>query len=226
MKVTDNPDLYKTIFEWLRDTYLKSTYRPEGWHLTEFIYCLTKSYWDRVDPMPPTESETLLFASGLGLERVLIPIEYKAKPILEDTIWVSPDFMTNIHAELKTTRTSSKKILAGDFPETWVEQIMGYCYATHQTQYDLGVLCLLGSYNPPFPKLHCFTLEFEPDGLKDFWLYIAESRKPILGASLRMELPPIPQKHCKDWECGWCRYTIRCRAYCLEHSIEWKEKKK
>lgn len=225
MKVLDNPQLKATILRWLSESYLKSTYRPSGMHLTDLIYCLTKSFWDKTDPLPPSEREVLLFASGLGLERVLIPKEYKAEPILIDNIWVSPDFFTNIMGELKTTRMSSKKALAGDLPETWIEQIKGYAKASNQLSYDLAALCLMGNWHPPFPELIGLRLEFEQDEIDSFWAYIMEERLPCLESHLTSPyIPPLPQCYCKDWECKDCRYKMGCRAYCIEKGFKWEER--
>jgi hypothetical protein len=99
-------------------------------HLTELVYCLTRSYLQRIDPSPPTPDEILLFMSGIGLERVLLKghrqhIRGECEGIHYDTDFLDYDGRV---AEFKTTRMSSKKP-PEEFSEGWKRQILGYLYA-------------------------------------------------------------------------------------------------
>jgi len=99
--------------------------REVGIHVSDLIYCLTKSYFEKTNPLPPTPDEVLLFAIGLGLQKVLIPTRFNSKTIVVDNIICSPDYNSREgKAELKTTRIKYGK---EELPEAWIEQIMADC---------------------------------------------------------------------------------------------------
>src|SRR3972149_3270888 len=111
MVITDYPELTEQIYTWL-GTRMKELSGPRsgGIHLTELIYCLTASYWKRLDPLPNTGKQDLTMALGIGLERVFIAPEVRAKVGTKDGIDYSPDFwFGEIPSEMKTTRMSTKK---------------------------------------------------------------------------------------------------------------------
>lgn len=201
----------------LENLYRDSS-RKDGIHATDLIYCLTRSWYDKCKPLPPTPDEVMLFSIGWGLQQVMFPIEQQMEPVEIDGIICSPDFKSRAGAaELKTTRMSAmrKNKTTGisdyaEFPETWVEQIKAYCYVTKQTEYDLLVLHLLGSYNPPFPILVGWKLTFEWEEIVQFWYYLM-SRKEILDHALLTTMPPTPYQYCKEWECKNCRDSLRCK---------------
>jgi len=244
---TPNDQLIRETLEHLKKLYI-DTNRHEGIHLTDLIYCLTRSYWDKVDPLPPTDEEVLLFSLGWGLQQVLVPREQDAEVLCVDGIYMSPDFISlgGVMAELKTTRQSSrrknpnsKEYEPSPFSETWVEQMMGYCYANQKlhigtfegpvanigsirlppgfvslggTMYDLLILHMMGSYSPPFPLLKGWRVEFTTEELQEFWATTLV-RKAILTDCLeRRHSPPEPKLWCKEWECESCRFEIRCMA--------------
>lgn len=225
-----NPQLETQALENLKASYEQ---RDNGKiHLTDLIYCLTRSYYDKTQPMPPTPEELMLFSLGFGLQRILVPKEQEAQEIECDGITLSPDFISvgGELAELKTTRMSTRQRTQDgqwedkDFPETWVEQMMGYCYANQQCnvmaglqppdqledmEYDLLVLHMLGNYAPPFPQLIGWRLKFTQQELEDFWQYI-QYRKLVLEEALRDQKPPTPYSWNRDWECKSCRYKMQC----------------
>ena len=221
---TPNDQLIRETLEHLKKLYT-DTNRHEGIHLTDLIYCLTRSYWDKTDPLPPTDDEVMLFALGWGLQQVLVPREQDAEVLVVDGIYLSPDFISlgGVMAELKATRQSSRKKMPNGqyepspFSETWVEQMMGYCYATRIAGnewpiYELLILHMMGNYSPPFPLLKGWRVEFTPEELKEFWATMLV-RKAILNDCLeRRHSPPEPKLWCKEWECESCRYSIRCAA--------------
>ena len=217
MKRVENPQLTKDILTRLGELYIDRG-RHEGIHLTDLIYCLTKSYHDRTDPLPPTDRELMLFSVGLSLQMVLIPPEQNAMVLERDGILCSPDFISigGRLSELKTTRTSmmEKNKDTGvrgykDLPQTWYEQIMGYSYAAGLQEYELAVLHLMGDYAPPFPTLMGWRLSFDREELEKYWLYI-KGRKLVLEATIEVHIPPKPFQWCKEWECDGCRYKLRC----------------
>lgn len=212
-----NPELRRDILNLLEAKYVDQSRKAEL-HLTDLIYCLTRSWFDKVKPLPPTEEEVMLFSLGFGLQKVLLDGE--AKPVTVDGIVCSPDFIgkRGLMSELKTTRQSIRQkdkatgvYSPSEFSETWVEQIMGYCYAVKQTEYDLAVLHICGDYAPPFPKIAGWRLSFIEEELEEFWHYIL-CRKAILKIDMELNTIPKPFKYCKEWECNNCRYKVRCES--------------
>lgn len=214
----------------LREGY--QTDRSKELHVTNLIYCLTRSWFDMNAPLDPTPEEVMLFSLGWGLQKVLFPTEQEVEPIEVDEIICSPDFLTigGLKAELKTTRmgvTRKDKITGqvdySPLPETWVEQIKSYCYATKQSEYPLLVLHLMGNYAPPFPQLIGWRLQFSEQELLEHWQYILD-RKAILEQHLESRIPPEPHTHCKEWECKNCRYVLACQtvsqAYKQEEKVD------
>ncbi len=172
------------------------------------------SFFDVKGAMEPTDQEVMLFALGLGLQDVLTPDDAET-PVHElEGITVSPDFvikMRDIQCELKTVRASMKKHEEEGLPELWIEYIMGTCYMTGVTTYNLSVLYILGNYSPPFPQQRSETLIFDEKELQDNWLNIIE-RRDIYLDFLGKNIPPTPYKYCKSWECKYCRHKMTCQV--------------
>lgn len=74
MRFDRDPRLETELLDRLREKYTHIKPIP---HLTEVLYCLTRSYYDRTDPLPITKKELLYFAVGFALEAVLLRGEPK-----------------------------------------------------------------------------------------------------------------------------------------------------
>lgn len=214
MQRVANPEMDRFILDHLASLY-KLKDKREGIHLSSLVYCITRSFFDQVAPVEPTDEEVMLFALGLGLQDVLTPKEAIVPVYEKDGITFSPDFMLKLgdqgqFAEIKTTRMSLKKALES-LPETWIEYIMGGCFIREVTRYELCGLFMLGSYAPPFPVIYSETLIFEPTELRDNWDYIL-GRKRVYEEALANNQPPQPFSYCKNWECSRCRYKLQCSA--------------
>src|SRR4030042_2988387 len=64
MEVNTNPAMEKWVMDRLREEHEKPKPSP---HSTQLIYCLTKSYYALVDPLPLSDREVLLFSVGFGM---------------------------------------------------------------------------------------------------------------------------------------------------------------
>ena len=178
--------------------------------MTELIYCLTSSYYKRIDPIPNTDKNNLLMGLGIGLERVFVAEGARAQAGTKDGIDYSPDFWFGpIPSELKTTRMSMKKSITRDFPETWIQQIRGYCYCIGENTYGLASVHLLGDYKPPFPDIYSVKFTFDDAELKENWDYLLY-RKDAYIESFARQVPPIAKRWCQSWECKNCQYIGRC----------------
>ena len=213
MEILNDLELATELNKWLRQRVdeLNRPARSAGIHLTELIYCLTRGFYERINPIPRTDKDNILLGLGIALERLLIPIEQRVSAGTKDGIDYSPDFYfkDNEPAELKTTRMSTKKTLTREFPETWLQQIKGYCYCAGKLIYRLGVLHLLGDYHPPFPEILAVRFIFTEQELKDNWNYLL-NRKSIYIKAFVDGIPPEPRRWCQKWECSTCQYIERC----------------
>lgn len=208
MKLLNNPTIAHQVIELLKKEYEMEKPLP---HLAELVYCLTRSYYDRMEPLPPTEREILLFAVGLGLERLLLKGQRLAVVGQCEGIHYSPDFiaLTDLPGELKTTRSSSSKFGESFFPETWKRQILGYMRCLEVTEYELVVLFLMGNWKPPFPDLVSYRVVADEAEILENWRWLQE-RKQIYLAAIESGIAPPVKIFAEDWECKECRYHLRC----------------
>lgn len=186
-------------------------------HLTELVYCLTRSFLNRFGPLPPTDSEVLLFMSGVGLERVLLkshrqPHQGECEGIYYDVDFLDYDLRV---AEFKSTRMSSKRP-PEEFSEGWRRQVLGYLYCLREKdgamEATLAVLFLMGNYAPPFPELRCWRAKASWDEIRKNWRWLQERKEVYLRHHAEARLPE-PYKFCMDWECKNCRYSLLCEAW-------------
>jgi len=219
MDTVEDLQSVKAAFEHLDKLYNISQKR-EGIHLSTVTYCITKSYFDlTMDNVGPTPQEVLLFALGYGLQDILTPEPAEIEVVEKDGIFYSPDYMLKFGEahdlyELKTTRMSSNKGDAHDFPETWIEYMKGGCFIRNINEYRLVVLYMMGNWKPPFPSIKGYHFTFTDEELIDNWARLIQRRDELCGALANEEskIPPTPRKWCKDWECKNCRYSVLCDA--------------
>lgn len=208
MDIRENTHVRESALEYMRKKYLTPKPFP---HVAELIYCLTKSYYDRTDPIPPQDKEVLLFSLGFGLEKVMLPDDYKSKSKQVNGVYYTPDLA--IEDELTEIKTTRMKYTAGTVkvPETWLQQCKAYCFCEKCNEMSLAILHITGDYKPPFPLIAGYTLHFSDEELSENWNYILDRRGSLERAITTQQLPE-PYKFCQDWECDWCRYKLRCQS--------------
>ena len=239
MKRVDNPELNRKILNHLADLYkIKEVREPN--HLSSYISCRTRGFFDQKQAIEPTDEEVMLFALGYGLQDVLTPKDSQAKTYEYEGITYRPDMTLTVHRrdypeqlpyteltinipmqtvheverlqELKTTRRSAKKhYIDEEIPVTWLAYMMGGCKIRQTNQYDLIVLYMMGNYAPPFPQLYTDTFYFTDEEIETNWGMVI-SNKVVLDSALAEGKPPTPFMHCYDWECNYCRYKLVCET--------------
>lgn len=224
MKRIDNPELKRRILDHLAELYnIKERREPN--HLSSYVYCRTKGFFDQKQTAEPTDEEVMMFALGYGLQDVLTPRNAAAPVYNKHGVIYRPDMSFSIPTaeveqlvELKTTRKSAKfHYLDEHIPETWMEYMKGGCYIQGTNRYDLAVLYMMGNYSPPFPDIYCDTFEFTQKELDENWLEIM-NRKMVLDTALSSSQLPEPFKNCRDWECKYCRYLMVCQTLAPKES--------
>lgn len=212
MELFRNPELGRDFLDALTKEYMTKKPLP---HVTELIYCLTRSYYDRqTDALPPTEKELLTFCVGFGLERLMLKNQNLMKAGIVDEIHYTPDFLafSDLPGELKTTRTSVKTLLTRGISETWKRQILAYMHCEDIVEYDLVVLNIIA------PELLPFRCMADQEEILDNWVKLTE-RRDIYMACLKANTIPPPYMFCEKWECNNCRYTLRCQTQALADGI-------
>lgn len=183
-------------------------------HVSELIYCLTRSAYKRLRPLPSTPGEVLLFCTGLGLEEVMLrPHRKKAGGQIEG-IWWSGDWMDYDEGigEFKSTRLSAKK-RPEEMPEGWTKQMLAYMYASKRTEVSLAALHLMGTYAPPFPVLKTWHGKATQEEIQANWDWL-QGRKVIYLDHLERGEIPEQFMYNEDWECNYgpCAYLVICQA--------------
>jgi len=216
MERVDNPEMARKIINHLAEQYNILDKREPN-HLSSYIGCLTKTYFDsKPKAVLPTEQEVLLFLLGYGLQDTLTPADTTTPVLEKEGIIYRPDIvfplMGNRLVEVKTTRRSAKHHFTEDaIPETWLVYMKGGCYICDKVVYDLAILYMMGNYAPPFPQLYYDTFYFTDEEIADNWTYILQ-RKATLDSAIENNTPPTPFEHCYLWECQHCRYNLVCKT--------------
>lgn len=220
-----NPQIETELYDRLRAKYMTEKPLP---HLTELIYCLTRSYNDRFNPIAITNKELIYFAVGFGLEEVILRDSSASLPQSEelDKVWLTPDYFilssSGGELDLKSTRMYANpdgQPKMG-WPDTWIEQFKGYAYKSNydviQSQDKLvGVLYSVGIIYLIPAELVCGTFTFTKQELIDNWEHITQRRDTYMDYIVKGEIP-TPFKHNLDWECKNCRYKLRCDTLSME----------
>ena len=190
-------------------------------HVTELIYCLTRSWYNRKKPLPPTPKETMLFAVGVGLEQVLLKQHRQHIGCCNsnpapcpgyDGIHYDIDFLDYEEetGELKSTRISSASFIER-MPETWKKQVLSYLKVRARTLIILPAMHLMGDYKPPFPDLRVWKGVATQEEIDTHWEWMVMRRDIYLDAMERDE-PPKQFTYQEPWECDNCAYKLLCDA--------------
>jgi len=196
------PYYLETIIEKLKVKFGLTRERT-GIHLSDCLLCQRKSYYDKVDSLPPSMLEVLYFILGLALQETLGIVNDET--LQEDGILCSPDYITKSRTpvELKTTRIGKKRLDAFDFPGHWLKQIMGYCYVLKTTEADLLVLTMIQ------PQLLNYHLTFTKEEVEENWKGIVSNAR-ALEWSVTTGILPSRVEGKAVWECKNCRYRLKC----------------
>lgn len=231
MKWTEDRHLAEEILKAIAVDVDRSSYtsegsdRPSGIHLSELIYCLTKSWYKRRMPgFQPNEKETLLFSTGLGLESVMLRPHQQQVAMRLDDVHMTADFLTDfstvIPGEFKTTRRGTKRFIQDALEDTvsegWRKQVLGYMkglsgYTGRVREMIMAVLFLMGNYSPPFPELMVWRVEATDEEVEENWEWIKERRK-VYAAYLDTDDAPPSFQYNMPWECDDCRLKVLCQA--------------
>jgi hypothetical protein len=202
MERFENAELRGKIIAALASKYkLKEKREPN--HLSSFVYCLTKGFFEQTQPIEPIEKELMLFSVGYGLQEILTPADATAPLINKDGIIYRPDFVLSSRlSEVKSTRKSANKH-DEDIPESWTKYMLGGMKMTGKREYDLAVIYIIQA------DVKCDTFVATDEEVESNWIEII-TRKAVADTALADNTPPEPFQWCMSWECVNCRYKMLC----------------
>lgn len=218
MEIYNNPTMQHEIISRVKQKHNLQTRTRPGLHISDLIYCLTKKYWSVKQPnVEIIDDDALMFAVGLGLERVLLEdsdIRNRPGMVSVDGIYFSADYLIKLNntlGELKTTRASYNKDgePSKGYPATWIRQIAGYCYAYGVVKFNLAVYQVIQA------KLYTKQINFTQQELDEYWSRYVIPRRDIINNALSVNLPPEPYKYNESWECARCPYQMMCASTML-----------
>lgn len=224
MLIESDPEFRRNALNALRAEYSTDEGR-QGLHQSELVYCLTKSWRLRNEPLPATDKEVMLWSIGFGMERVLLSRELTPEPIVVDGISLSLDTLKLFGpADLKTTRMRAKGRKGSDgfeLPQGWKRSFAAYRYGLNvqreteglEPEYTFGVICV----HLIEPEVTAWQITFTPNELIDNWFWFLR-RKANFERMLDTDSPePFQHLEGEDWQCQHCQYSLTCQ---LQGSLE------
>lgn len=235
MKWTESQALTREVLKALKSEERYGSARPpeSPFHLTELIYCLTKSYMNRFGPASgkpeafmPTDQSVMLWLLGEKLEDILLESHKTSLHGMTDGIsWESDVVLTDsgVTGEMKTTRKSTKNFPFRngqlDVSTGWIKQLLGYMYTNALTKMAYIVWFLMGNYSPPFPELKVYEVEATWAEISENWQWVLWRKQQYEMWIERAELPTpfqynldAPDGGGASWECDYCQYRLICDA--------------
>ena len=232
MKSTRNPTAEDYLIRSWYDNVTDD--RENQWPgVTTLIYCLTKAYYQRKFlPQRPNRRTSMMFATGLWLEEVILGPTQNATAGEVNGIFFHTDHMDYEDGphltEVKSTRKSMKKgkkpnrveVTFNDLNPAWKRQFLAYCKAEGTLKGRAVILHLMGDYSPPFPDLRVWDIETTQEEVDANWAWML-GRKYILDNAIKDSIPPEPyQFRVVDWdpdanpsddyECNECPFASLC----------------
>lgn len=216
MIVEDDISIEGEMMERIKRKYRMNEKRP-GIHQSGLSYCITKTWWTKKlkADREVTDSEALLWAVGLGLEKVLMedeedthrPLVIEIDGILMSRDYESPD--SREPAELKTTRSGGMtkdkpRDLTYGYSKGWIRQMLAYLkIGDERLSYRMAIFLVVPA------KLLGKRFTFTKEAIEQNWTWL-KWRRDVLVKALERDSPPEPFKYNMPWECERCSQNLAC----------------
>jgi CRISPR/Cas system-associated exonuclease Cas4 (RecB family) len=197
VRVEEDSVLKRLFLEKLREHYSS---HKDGFFVTDFVYCLRKSFWRRVRPKPFSEQqlgyfidgsrrhESLQFLSGLQCE---VSFEKHGVRGRLDMLDAEP-------IEFKSTRSRS----GGAIPLHYLKQCAYYCVLTGKST------CTLITQHIIEGRLSFQKLTFSAEELLAYERELCEGRRLLEEALAKQDCSCLPPG--EPWQCRSCEYNEEC----------------
>jgi len=202
--------------QFLLESMWKSMAEPDRHQpsVTGMIHCLTKTYYENAYTVDgsrvPDKGLLLLFATGLGLEKVVLNDIQRTESGVFDGISYHMDHFGGAEdfIEFKSTRLSTKSA-PDNYSLQWMRQTMSYMHIKGITKGRFVALHLMGSYQPPFPDLIAWDIVATQEELDLNWQWM-EMRRDTYAEYVEAGEAPPPFTYNEDWECGQAKGQQPC----------------
>lgn len=210
MILQENPAAARAMIETAKAAQDAAHPRAEGLHVSDLVYCLRKSWYQRngyIGPSNPQDDVILLMGqghhgliqncSGIAVE---LPVELELAGVTVhgtvDLVQAGP-----LPVEIKTTRSSAKKDVASQSAH-YIEQLASYVLALGVTRGRLAIWHLNGDYSKgpaSNPQLRVWDVEFER-------VELASWKRELTRRVIELEdgRPFLPAHY--GWECKYCPF--------------------
>jgi hypothetical protein len=229
---------YKKIGAWL-------TRRPrsgDAWHVSDLIYP-RKALFQRLDPKPITNKQSLYFIVGHGhhhvIEAILGPKKTgertDAGEFLKKGIYFSPDLreeVMNFPIEIKTSRAQKAPDDSGQPPkkafEGYLKQLCAYMALMNK---KLGMLMVLylnkvipdGKPWQKEPALRFYKVKMKPSERKAKVAELVALSKTLTSCVKKKS--PKGLDLCPEWLCRDCAWFKQCKPWTIDPKRKGIQKK-
>jgi CRISPR/Cas system-associated exonuclease Cas4 (RecB family) len=201
----ENPQLADQLLEELANDIDRDLPIPT---VTELIYCLTKGWFDRKNPIPRVPKTTCQFAIGVGLGEVLLKgLRTEVAGNLEgihyhiDFLMPEPDSRLG---ELKSTRYSVNKP-PEQWSTGWHKQLLAYMKARGVLEAVYSALFVIPA------EFKTWEVTAEQADVDFNWTWL-QARRAVYMNHIHTHTLPTPFAWNEKWECGGCQYRTLCDA--------------
>jgi len=216
MKLTEDPIFSEAILDGVLDRMLKRYDNRERWvkgedpHLSELLYCLTKSYWqsrDKDNSITFTKKTRLMFALGVALEDVMLrPLGKSVTGTFEGIQFeldaeVAREGSTDL-VEYKSTRMGIKRFTEG-FPIGYYRQLLGYMKMKGVLKAKFVVMFIIPA------DLVTWEVEVTEEEIERNWKWITD-RRDLRNRFVETGEIPQPFTFNEAYECNDCTFKLLC----------------
>lgn len=211
----------------------------DGWHVSDLLYP-RKSFWQKTDPQPMTDDQSIFFITGHGHHHVIEAImgprkEGKAKgrtdagEFKKAGIYFSPDLrgieslkqsgkILQTPVEIKTTRAQKTPDDTGKSPkstfESYLKQLGAYM-ALMKKKIGYLVVMYISRRNPQGwgtkPALRFYQVKMDAQELVDRQAELVGIATNLTKAVKTKKCDALPL--CADWLCRDCPWFKKCKPW-------------
>jgi hypothetical protein len=228
MNLTRNENREKEIFDRIRKNFqAKDAERSAGIKLSDLLYP-KKAYWQKKNPMPPTNDDINYWVIGRGHEDVMHRVSELNKPDSKiwEGIYYGMDFQeAGVPIEMKTRRGYLAK--EGDEIkkyDTYLRQLIGYCAIEKIEHGELWVWSLLEKTDTfrSAPKMVCYDVNFEQVELERERLRLLGTRDILVKALNGDKECYDMLSDCPEWQCKRKETNMIKPPFCKTCNKEFK----
>lgn len=243
MKIVRLEAREKWAFDKIKSWLTQRPRSADGWHVSDLLYP-RKAFFQRTDPQPLTDDQSLYFVAGHGHHHIIEAImgprkEGKAKERTDAGefkkvgIYFSPDLrgmdslktkgkLVKVPIEIKTTRSQKTPDDMGKNPkqafESYLKQLCSYMALMNK---GLGYLLVLylARKNPDRawgtkPALRFYQVKMSAEERKEKQEEIVSIAKNLTAAVNSKKCSKLPL--CAEWLCRDCPWIKKCKPWTLE----------